>query len=109
MRAGAVGGFSGGVLLDALEHLGQGGLVHGEEAFGPDALKNSGDTRIVECKPVIFGRNVDVTEANLLGWELELGSAVGTLALLDQAFLMQEQEAAANHYCALSERFRNCR
>jgi hypothetical protein len=109
VRAGDVQGFGRCVLLDALQHLGQGGLVHGEETFGPDALEDAGDTGIVECEPVIFSCNVDVTEANLLGWELELGSAVGTFALLDQAFLMQEQEAAANHYCALCKRFRNCR
>ena len=106
---GSVGGFGWGVFLDAFEHLGQGGLVHGGEAFGADALEQAGDGWVIEYEPIIFGGDVDVAEADLLGGELELSAAVRSFALLDEALLVQEQETPANHYSAFCERFRNLR
>src|ERR1035437_4042242 len=79
---------NGGLLFDALEHLGQGGLVHGENSLCADSLHQTRDGRVSEDEPVIFGGHVDIAEADLLGGELEFGSAVGSLALLNQALFV---------------------
>src|ERR1035437_224355 len=94
--------------IDALEHLGQGGFIHGENPFRANSLQEAGDGWIVEYEPIIFGCDVDIAEADLLGRKLELGSAVGSLTLLDQALLVQQQETPANHHCALCELFCDC-
>lgn len=99
----------GCLLVNALEHLGQGGFIHGQEPLRANSLQEAGDGWVVEDEPVIFGCDIDVAESDLLGRDLELGSAVGPFALLDQAFFVQEQETPANHYCALCELFCNFR
>lgn len=99
----------GRLLFDALEHLGQGGLVHGEQPFGADAFQQAGDGRVIEYEPIVFGGDVDIAEADLLGGELEFCSAMRTLALLNQALLVKQQKTAANHHCALGKSFSDCR
>ena len=44
--------------------------------------------RVVQFEPVVLRGHIDVAEANLLGWQLELSSAVGSLALLNQALFV---------------------
>ena len=89
MGGDAVVGFTRGCLfIDALEHLGQGGFIHGENPFRANSLQEAGDGWIVEYEPIIFGCDVDIAEADLLGWELEFGAAVRSFALLDQALFM---------------------
>src|SRR5665213_2809877 len=51
----AVVGLGASGLADALEHLGQGGLVHGAEAFFADALHQAGDGRVLDVEPVALG------------------------------------------------------
>jgi hypothetical protein len=72
-------------------------------------FKQACDGGVVQDEPVVFGGDIDVAEADLLGRELELGSAVGSFALLDQALLVQKEETPANHYGALCELFRDVR
>jgi lipid-binding SYLF domain-containing protein len=76
------------ILLDAFEHLGQSGLIHGKKPFAADPLQQAGDGGVIEHEPVVFGGYIDVAEADLLGRQLELGSAVRAFALLDQALLV---------------------
>jgi hypothetical protein len=94
-----------GVLLDAFEDLGEGGFVHGGEAFGADAFEEAGDGGVVHGEPVVFGCDVDIAEADLLGGKFEAGTAVGTFALLDEALLLEEEEAAADHDGRFGELF----
>ena len=58
-------------------------------------------------QPVVFAGGVDVAEPDLLGRQLQLRSAVRSLALLDQSPLVQPQKTAANHHRTLGKFFRN--
>jgi hypothetical protein len=107
--AGAVAGVGRCAFLHALEQAGEGGVVHGQDTFAAGAFEQAVDGGIVEHEPVGFGGDIDVAEADLLGVELELCAAVGPFALLDEAFLMEEKKAAANHDGALGESLRNLR
>jgi len=91
LRSSAVLSLGGrGVLPDALQHLRQGGLVHGQQTLGAHAFQNAGDSGIVEHQPVVLRRNVDVAKADLFGREPKFGSAVRSLALFDEALLVQK-------------------
>lgn len=85
-------GLGDGLLLDTLEHLRQGGLVHCQKPFRAHTLQQTCNGRVVQLEPVVFSGYVDVAEADLLGWELELGSAVRPFALLNQALLVQRRK-----------------
>ncbi len=105
----AVLGFgSGSAFFDSFEHLSEGGFIHRGEAFATDSLEQAANGGVVEDEPVAFGGDVDISEADLLGGELELGSAVRTFALFDEAFFVEKEEATANHNRALCELFRDC-
>jgi hypothetical protein len=95
------------LLSYSLEYLGQGGLVHCDNAFLSNSLQQPRDGGIIEREPVVFGRNIDIAEANLFGRKRKLCTAVGTLALFDKAFFVQQEETPANHYRALCELFCN--
>ena len=98
------------LLAQALEHLGQSGLVHGENTFFTDTLEQPTHRWIVHLKPVRFSCDVDVAEADLLGWDFEAGASVGAFALLDEAFAVEKKEATSNHDSAFVEGFCNlCR
>lgn len=94
----------------ALEHLGQGGLIHGEKAFLTDPLEEASHGRIVHLEPILFGGDIDIAQANLLGWDLEPGPSVGAFPLFDEAFVMEEKETTPHHDSAFVEGFCNlCR
>ncbi len=99
----AVSVLCGGVLADAFEHLGQRGLIHCPNPVLPSSPQQPGYGRLIEGKPVALGCKIDVAQTDLLGRKLEAGTAVRSLALFDEALLVQQQKAPADHHRTLGE------
>ena len=85
------------MFANSFEDLRQGGIVHGFDAVLTNPAKKPGDGRLFECKPISFCGEIDISEADLLGRELQARATVRSLALLDEPLLVQEKEAAAYH------------
>src|SRR5690242_13539866 len=98
---GTVAGHTGRVLPDPFEDLCERRLIHRLDSVVANPVDESGNGRFFDRQPVTLRRQVNVAQTDLLRRQLQARAAVRAFALLDKALLVEQKEAASNHYGTL--------